>query len=152
MFSAPCLRARGIEAAVLVGVLAAGLLGRSDHALTREEVTTLLDTTKTITGQTLSYPTGAPAKVSAAIITMQPGEERGWHKHDVPLVGYILDGELTIDFGPLGTRVFRKGEAFVEAVNTSHNGRNLGKSEVRILAVFLGAEGVPDTVPMPPPQ
>jgi quercetin dioxygenase-like cupin family protein len=102
--------------------------------------------------QPIAYPAGAPAKVTAAVITMQPGEERGWHKHDVPLVGYILDGELTIDFGPKGKRVFRKGEAFVEAVGVVHNGRNLGKSEVRILAVFVGAEGVPDTVKEPPPQ
>ena len=92
------------------------LLSGGKPAATREEVTRLLDTSKTIMGQALAYPAGAPAKVSVAVITMEPGEERGWHKHDVPLIGYILEGELTIDFGPLGKRVFRKGEALVEAV------------------------------------
>jgi quercetin dioxygenase-like cupin family protein len=70
----------------------------------------------------------------------------------VPLFGYVRDGELTIDFGKLGTKVFRKGDAFVEALNTAHNGRNLGKEDVRLLAVFMGAEGAKDTVRLPPPQ
>jgi quercetin dioxygenase-like cupin family protein len=83
---------------------------------------------------------------------MQPGDQRGWHKHDVPLLGYVLDGELTIDLGPLGMRVFKKGEAFLEAVGTAHNGKNLGSREVRVLAVFMGEEGVPNTVMVAAPK
>lgn len=112
----------------------------------------VLSTSKTLLNQPLVYPTGAPAKLTASIITMQPGEERGWHKHEVPLFGYILDGELTIDLGPHGTHVFKKGEAFLEAIDTAHNGRNLGNSAVRILAVFLGADGVPNTTMVAEPR
>jgi quercetin dioxygenase-like cupin family protein len=114
--------------------------------------TRLLDTGKTVLGQPFSYPTKAPAKVTSEIITMAPGAETGWHKHDVPLFGYMLEGELTVDYGGDGTRVYRKGEAFIEAVGTAHNGRNLSSSEVRLLAVFMGADGVPDTVSLPPSQ
>jgi len=42
----------------------------------------------------------------------------------------------------------------MEAIDWEHNGRNSGLGPVRILAVFMGAEGVPDTemLPKPPPQ
>jgi quercetin dioxygenase-like cupin family protein len=145
------LRAR--LAAVSTLALAVGMLiwsaGRGD---TREEVKNLLRTSKTILDQPIVYPAGAPAEVTSAIITIEPGGERGWHKHDVPLFGYVLEGELTIDFGPQGRRVFRKGEAFVEAIGVPHNGRNLGSAPVRILAVFMSKVGTPDTVMVAQPQ
>ena len=36
-------------------------------------------------------------------------------------------------------------------MNEAHNGRNTGEGPVKILAVFIGAEGVRDTVPASPP-
>jgi quercetin dioxygenase-like cupin family protein len=119
---------------------------------TGEKVTELLSTAKTVLGQTLAYPAGAPAKVTAAIVAMQPGAETGWHQHDVPLFGYMLEGELTVDYGAHGTRVYRKGDALMEAIDVPHNGRNTGEGVARILAVFMGADGVPDTVKVVPPK
>jgi quercetin dioxygenase-like cupin family protein len=117
-----------------------------------ESVTSLLSTGETVLGQRFAYPAGAPAKVTAAIVAMQPGAETGWHRHDVPLFGYMLEGELTVDYGPKGTRVYRRGDALMEAVDVLHNGRNTGAGVARILAVFMGADGVPDTVMGTPPQ
>jgi quercetin dioxygenase-like cupin family protein len=119
---------------------------------TGEEVTSLLSTGKTVLGQSLAYPTGARAKVTAAIVSMQPGAETGWHRHDVPLFGYMLEGELTVDYGPKGTRVYRRGDALMEAIDVPHNGRNTGSGVARILAVFMGADGVPDTVMVAAPK
>jgi len=45
----------------------------------------------------------------------------------------------------LGKRVYRAGDAFMEAIRLSHNGRNTGAGPMRILAVFMGAEGIADT-------
>ena len=33
------------------------------------------------------------------------------------MVGYILQGELTVDYGDLGVKKFSKGDSLVEAVN-----------------------------------
>lgn len=112
---------------------------------------TILSTATTVTGETIHYPAGAPAKITAVEITLQPGQQTGWHTHPVPLFGYVLEGELTIDYGPKGQRVFRKGDALAEAMNEAHNGRNTGKGPMRILAVFIGVEGGPGTVSAPPP-
>jgi len=128
---------------------AALLIAGADRGATREAVSSLLSTTQTVLGQPVVYPTEAPAKVTAAVVTMQPGEETGWHRHDVPMFGYILDGEVTVDYGAKGTRVYRRGDAIVEAIDVPHSGRNTGAGEARILSVFMGAEGVPDTEMLP---
>lgn len=106
---------------------------------------TLLSTGSTITGEPIQYPSGS-AHVTAVEITLQPGQQTGWHKHPVPLFGYVLEGELTVDYGANGKRIYRKGDSLLEAMNEAHNGRNTGKGPMRILAVFIGAEGEPGTV------
>jgi len=109
----------------------------------------LLSTDETVIGQPLAYPAQGKAKVTSVIVTMQPGEETGWHRHDAPMFGYILEGEVTVDYGAKGTRVYRQGEAVMEAVDWPHSGRNTGGVQTRILAVFMGAEGVPNTEMLP---
>jgi|ERR1700730_4007751 quercetin dioxygenase-like cupin family protein len=116
------------------------------------EVRTILSTGSTIIGEPILYPpAGAPALISAVEITLQPKQQTGWHTYPVPLFGYILEGGLTVDYGPEGQRIYRKGDALVEAMNEAHNGRNTGEIPVRILAVFIGMEGVQGTVPASPP-
>src|SRR3984893_11985687 len=115
------------------------------------EVRTILTTGSTIIGEPIRYPAGAPSLISAMEITLQPKQQTGWHTHPVPLFGYILEGELTVDYGPEGQRIYRKGDALVEAMNEAHNGRNTGEGPVRILAVFIGMERVQGTVPASPP-
>jgi quercetin dioxygenase-like cupin family protein len=131
---------------VLALLLALGiLLSGGKPAATREASSVLLDTGTTTLGQKLSYPAGA-AHVTAVVVTMQPGETTGWHRHDVPMFGYMLDGEITVDYGKSGTRTYRQGDAVMEAVDVLHDGRNTGRTPARVLAVFLGADGVPNTV------
>jgi quercetin dioxygenase-like cupin family protein len=105
----------------------------------------LLQTGKTIIGQQIEYPAGTP-QVTAAIVTLQPGQETGWHRHDAPLFAYILDGELTVDYGADGKHVYHAGDAFLEAFRTEHNGKTTSAEPSRVLAVFMGAEGVKNTV------
>lgn len=128
---------------------AALLLVATDRGTSREAVTGLLSTSDTVVGQPIVYPSSAPAKVTSAIVTMLPGEETDWHKHEIPMFGYILEGEVTVDYGSKGTRVYRKGDAVMEAIDWPHNGRNTGTVPARILGVFMGADGVPNTVMLP---
>ena len=107
-------------------------------------VTPLLATSQTVIGQPIAYPTGT-AKVTAVIVTVPPGGETGWHEHAVPLFGYMLDGVLTVDYGDKGTHVYKPGDSLMEAMNWPHDGANKGDVPVRILAVYLGAEGIPNS-------
>jgi quercetin dioxygenase-like cupin family protein len=110
-------------------------------------VETLIETDQTVLGQDFSYPAGK-AKITAVIVTLPPGASLPTHLHPVPLFGYILQGELLVDYGSEGSLVYRKGDALVEAFNWPHSGRNASKGIVKILAVYAGAVGVPNSVPV----
>lgn len=133
---------------LVVGGMAGFVAGRSAAAREPQQGSVqLLASGETIVGEPISYPTGSPALVTAAVVTLAPGQETGWHKHGVPTFGYVLEGELTVDYGLRGSRVYRAGDAVLEAIAIAHNGRNSGKTDTRILAVFLGAVGLTTTVP-----
>lgn len=110
-------------------------------------VTPLLATSDTIIGQPFAYPSGKP-QVTAVIVTVPPGGETGWHEHAVPLFAYMLDGALTVDYGDKGTRVYNAGDSLMEAMNWPHDGVNKGDTPVRVLAVYIGTEGVPNATPV----
>lgn len=64
----------------------------------------LLSTGTTVVGEPLRYPTSGPAHVTAAIVTLEPGAKTIVHMHGVPLFAYILEGELTVDYGDRSKR------------------------------------------------
>lgn len=134
-------------AVVLLAVLSGIAAGRNVYP----RVQHLLSSGQTILGQKIAYPAGATANVAAIILTLGPGEETGWHSHATPMFGFIIEGELTVDYGPHGTRVYRTGDALLEAVDLPHNGRNSGQADVRVLAVSMGALGFVDTSPVTKP-
>lgn len=108
----------------------------------------LLTARATVVGEPLCYPEGRP-ELKALIISLRPGELTARHGHPVPLFAYLLEGELTVDYGEHGRRVYRTGDALLEAMATPHQGKNTGTGPVRILAVFLGAEGLATTSDAP---
>src|ERR1700754_950061 len=108
----------------------------------------LLSASTSIVGEPLHYPETGAAHVTAAIVTVAPGGKTSVHEHGVPMFAYILDGELTVDYGAHGKRVYHKGDALMEAMAVPHFGSNTGTEPVRILAVYMGAEGSKDTIPV----
>jgi quercetin dioxygenase-like cupin family protein len=97
---------------------------------------------ETIIGQPIAFSTEPNPLVTSAIVTIPPGGETGWHEHSVPLFVYILEGAVTVDYGSHGIRTISAGSSILEAMNWPHNAHNYGSVPVRILAVYLGAEGV----------
>ena len=142
----PARSLTALALAAALGLVAGVALGRTTYPA----LEVLLKAPRSVLGQPLAWPDGTPA-ITAAIITLEPGRETGWHRHDVPLLGYILEGALTVDYGPGGSRTYAAGDAFIEAFETDHDGRNAGAVPVRLLAVYMGAEGVPLSVMRAPP-
>ena len=108
----------------------------------------LLSTGTSIIGETIRYPKAGRAHVTAAIVTLAPGGRTIMHKHGVPLFAYILDGELTVDYGKHGKRTYLKGQTFMEAMKAPHFGINTGSEPVRLLAVYMGAKHAKDVIPV----
>ncbi len=135
-----------------LGLVAAGFAAGLGAAAARDALprfTPLMSTSKTVMDEPIVYPTGAPAKLTAGISALQPGDETGWHTHGMPMTGIILEGELTVDYGERGTRTYRQGDVIAEAITVPHNGRNTGAGPMRLFAVFVGAEGLIATKPIP---
>jgi quercetin dioxygenase-like cupin family protein len=101
----------------------------------------VLMTSETVMGETIVYPPGK-AIVNSAIITLAPGERTIAHRHGAPFFAYILEGEITVDYGDRGKRTYRQGEALMEAMSVEHVGMNTGAAPVRLLGVYMGAAGV----------
>jgi quercetin dioxygenase-like cupin family protein len=110
--------------------------------LEAQELTTL--------DQPIAYPKKTPAQVSSYITTLEPGQETGWHRHRVPLYVYVLEGAVTVEYDAGVIKEYAAGSAFMEAEDVWHNGTNAGDDAVRILTVYLGAEGAKNTVERAP--
>ncbi len=108
-------------------------------------LTPLLQSGTDVLGDPLVYPEGTP-NVTAAIVTIPPGGETGLHSHEVPLFAYILEGELTVDYGDKGKKTYRAGEPVLEAQNHAHNGVNTGTVPMKLLAVYIGSTDKRNTV------
>jgi quercetin dioxygenase-like cupin family protein len=106
----------------------------------------LLSTTRTVVGENIRYPAGSQPRVSVGIVTIAPGASTAIHRHPVPLVVYVLEGAVTVDYGTHGTKTFKQGEAMVEAMDAPHRGMNRGTTPVRLLVVYIGSEGSQDVV------
>jgi quercetin dioxygenase-like cupin family protein len=109
-------------------------------------LTPLLQGGTDILGQPLAYPDG-PANITSAIVTIPPGGTTGLHSHEVPLFAHILEGEITIDYGEKGTKIYRAGDSVLEAMNWPHNGTNTGSVPMRLLAVYMGGGDKANTIP-----
>lgn len=113
-------------------------------------LTPLIQGSTDVLGAPLAYPTGTP-NVTAATVTIPPGGETGWHEHEVPLFAYVLEGELTVDYGTKGKKVYKAGESVLEAVGWAHNGTNTGTVPMKLVAVYMGADTAANTVKVDAP-
>jgi len=123
----------GIGTAIFV----LGLILYSEYyQIDQVTVEPLLDTNHTILNQTLSYPESTP-NIVTKIIIIPKNAETGFHTHDKILIGYVLQGEITVDYGDHGKKVYSKGDSLIEAIHILHNGMNLGHIDAKIFVVTL---------------
>jgi quercetin dioxygenase-like cupin family protein len=107
---------------------------------------TLLQTTANSLGQPIAYPAEGTPEVIALLVEMAPGEETGWHSHPVPLLGYLLAGELTVYQVTGEKRAVRAGDVSLESVDVVHNGINEGAVPCKMIVFVTGLKDVPFTI------
>lgn len=110
------------------------------------KVEKLLQTDTTVIGQKISYPNFANAEVTMCKVSIPVGQQTGWHKHEVPVFAYVMQGTLTVELEDGSKTTYAKNATISEVFNTFHNGVNNGKEEVVLIAVYLGGKGVPLSV------
>jgi len=108
--------------------------------------TPILQSGTTVAGAPIAYPKTDSAEVTALRVDVGPGGETGRHMHPYPTFVYVLDGSIDVEMEGGGTRSYKAGDSFLEAVNTWHNGKNHGTTATKLLVVFVGVHGKPGMV------
>lgn len=112
--------------------------------VSREEV---LATGATMVDQPIAYPTGA-AKLTAEMVSFEPGGHTALHTHPVPSFVYILEGELEVRVEGQEPVRFTPGQAFVEPQDTEMQAFNVADEPTRVLVVYSGSENGQNMVPV----
>jgi quercetin dioxygenase-like cupin family protein len=115
------------------------------------KVTPLLKTQTSWDGKPIEYPKGT-AEITGMTVEIAPGSETGWHLHPVPSFGVLLEGELEVTLKTGERKIIKTGEAIAEVINTLHNGRNIGKTPVKILVFYAGSTDLKITEKADAPQ
>ncbi len=91
------------------------------------------------------YPTGA-AKVTAELVSFEPKGQTALHLHPVPSFVYVLEGELEVRVKGKEPMRYKSGQAFVEAQDIDMQAFNVADGPTKLLVVYSGAEGGPNSV------
>jgi len=130
----------------VMGLLAAGIFSGPALADGYPAVQ-LFSGNKTAVGEEIAWPATGKANVNAMLVTIAPGERTELHRHGVPLFVYVLEGDLQVEYEGVGTKEYKAGDSFLEAMGVTHTGINSSAAPVRILAVYMGADGLQDVIP-----
>ncbi len=101
----------------------------------------ILQTSKTVIGQEIQYPTENNPLIISKIVTIPVGVETVEHIHEFPLYAYIMEGDIRVEYKEVDkqeSHTFGPGDSFIEAINVTHKGINVGDVPVKILVVSIG--------------
>jgi quercetin dioxygenase-like cupin family protein len=133
--------ARAAVAALLLGLTIASV-----NAADPVTATVLLKSGTTNTGDAVAYPKAGTPEVTTMIVEIAPGAATPLHRHPVPSVAYMLQGELEVRAEGGIVNHYKAGDAFLETIGRAHMGTNVGTTPVRILVTYIGVKGEPSTV------
>ena len=107
----------------------------------KPQVTVLHSSSKSNSGEAITYPEGTP-KMTIAQLIFPVGGQLPMHTHPAPLIVHIISGEITSERNTGEKVVYKAGDTFIEATNTPHKVTNTGKTPTIVHAVIVGAEGL----------
>ena len=70
--------------------------------------------------QSLPALDGRALRVSTIEVTYPPGGSSAPHRHDCPVIGYVLDGAVRMEVEGERPAVYRRGESFYEPPGAVH--------------------------------
>ena len=136
-----------MEKAALIFMAMAGSLGASaQHSIAKKDITqtppavvfTKLLNNKNVINQ----------QIQLVLVKFAPGEVSGAHRHPIPAIAYVLEGEIESTFNGK-VKKFKKGEAFFEDPNLLHAAtKNLSSTKpASLLVYFIGDQKKPFIIP-----
>jgi quercetin dioxygenase-like cupin family protein len=77
------------------------------------------------------------------------GGREGKHRHPGAFVGYLLEGEMTLETEGQPSRTLKAGDSAFVPAGQIHEGINTGKVPIRALVTFIVKKGATLTTPAP---
>ena len=125
----------------LAGGLSSGHVHAQAPAATPQEYRTTADQQTVIKSDLVSVP-GKEGTVLR--IDLPAGWVGGWHYHTGDVFVYVVSGEFVVDVEGQGRKVFRPGDVYHEAVNTTMQARNPSTTaRTSLIAFQVGGKGEP---------
>ena len=110
------------------------------------EVTSLIQSTKGLSGKKLSYPRWKQAELRLLRVNIPVGLQTPLHIHPAPMLVYVQQGKLKHSRGEI-INYFSAGESFIESNSgSSHFVESVGSKPVVLLVGVSSAVGLPTTI------
>ena len=77
-----------------------------------------------------------------------PGAAAGKHTHPGEEMGYILEGTLQLEIQGKPPVTLNAGQVFFVPAGVVHDGRNVGKGPLKVLATYVVEKGKPVATPV----
>ena len=90
------------------------------------------------------FPSPAPGwEIAQTLVKIPEGVASGRHNHSGPEVGYIVRGDVAMEFDDRPTLTLRTGDPFMIPTGVIHNARNIGTVTTKMLSSFVFDETQP---------
>ena len=87
-----------------------------------------------------NYPQGQP-EIKILRIKIPAGATLPWHYHPVINAAVILDGTLELQLQNGTKKIYERGDALIEVVDTLHSGKAMGDKDVNLIVFYAGEKG-----------
>ncbi|MGO7689937.1 cupin domain-containing protein [Rhizobium ruizarguesonis] len=125
----------------VIGIVATLLLSNSVACAMETQVTSVIKSELTISGQQLKLP-GGDVEVAVSVYDIPPGAALPEHRHASPRYGYVLSGKLRVSNSETGkTQDFEAGDFVIESVGQWHRGSNPSTEPLKLLVIDQSPNG-----------
>ena len=78
----------------------------------------------------------------------QPGAAAPKHTHPGEEIGFILEGEVTVEIEGQPAKALKAGDTFFIPAGTVHSAKNTGKAQALVLSTYVVEKGKPLATPV----
>jgi quercetin dioxygenase-like cupin family protein len=90
------------------------------------------------------FPSPIPGwAIDQTLVQIPEGASSGRHSHPGPEVGYIVRGDVAMEFDDRPTLTLRTGDPFMIPPGVVHNARNIGTVTTKMLSTYVVDETRP---------
>ena len=78
----------------------------------------------------------------------QPGAAAPRHTHPGEEIGFVLEGEVTVEIDGQPAKTLKAGDTFFIPAGTVHTAKNTGKAQALVLSTYVVEKGKPLATPV----